>query len=709
MLENAWIIPALTFMSFWLILFFGKRLPKHGSEIGVGVLAVAFALSCVGVFQWLDQPEDHVVEPAGVHATDESQAGDDHALAAPVVLAGLDGTEVTAAEDDDHGGPTTIRGAVERNVTWFEIGDVEVKVGTAIDGLAVTMLFVVTLISLLVHVFSTNYMHGDPRFTFYFAGLSLFTTGMLLLVVSSSMLQLLFGWELMGLCSFMLIGHWWEEKDNSNAALKAFLTTRTGDIGLLVGISILFFAAGLTFDIASINAAALGGEIAETALLVAAVALFVAAIGKSAQFPLHTWLPDAMAGPTPVSALIHAATMVVAGVYLVARLYGVFWQAFDIGGGGVNPIAVIGGITILIAAALAFVQTDIKKVLAYSTVSQLGFMVLALGVGAWTAAIFHLFTHAFFKGLLFLGAGSVSHAVHSFDMREMGGLRKHMPTTYVTFMIGSLALAGLPPLAGFWSKDEILLGASDNGYGVFMIVGLVGAFMTAAYMTRAVYLTFFGEFRGHGHPHESPKVITVPLIVLAVLSVGAGLLNAPPLGIQAFFYATRNEVFVLAGVNHPEFSVPIAFNSIVVAVVGIAVAAVLYFGGRLPQGVTARNRAAAVGYRFLENKYYLDHLYTGVVVGSVKGSIARAANWFNQRVLDGIVNGVANGSVTSGRWIYKRIDQGVVDGAVNGAGIGAGRAGGGLRAIQNGKVQSYAALLFAGAAAFAFVLVLFVQ
>jgi NADH-quinone oxidoreductase subunit L len=710
-LENAWVIPALTFASFWLILFFGRRLPRKGAEIGVGVLALTFVLSCVAVFQWLDRPEDHVVEPAGAAAEDlgAGYAEDgEHALGAPVVLAGLD-VEAAVAEGEEHGA-TEIREAVERTWTWFEVGDTEISVGTAVDGLTVTMLFVVTMISLLVHVFSTNYMHGDRRYTYFFAALSLFTTGMLLLVVSSSLLQMLFGWELMGLCSFMLIGHWWEEQENSDAALKAFLTTRTGDIGLLVGMSILFFAAGFTFDVAEINAAALGGEIGETALLVGAVALFIAVIGKSAQFPLHTWLPDAMAGPTPVSALIHAATMVVAGVYLVARLYGVFWEAFDIGAGGINPIALIGAITILIAAVLAFVQRDIKKVLAYSTVSQLGFMVMALGVGAWTAAVFHLFTHAFFKALLFLGAGSVSHAVHSFDMKaDMGGLRRSMPITFGTFVVGSLALAGIPPLAGFWSKDEILLGASENGYEAFMIVGLVGAFMTAAYMTRAVYLTFFGEYRGHAHPHESPPVITVPLVVLAAFSVFAGFLNAPPLGIEAFFYGTRNEVFVAAGVDHPPFDWVTALLSIVVAVAAIAVAGFLYFGRRLPEGVTARNRAAAAGYRFLENRYYLDHLYTGVIVGSVRGAIARAAYWFNQKVLDGIVNAVGTGSAGTGRWLYRRVDQGLVDGAVNGAGMGADSTGGVLRVIQNGRVQSYALLLFAGAAVFALALAIFVQ
>ncbi|MGC1512202.1 MAG: NADH-quinone oxidoreductase subunit L [Acidimicrobiales bacterium] len=720
MLENAWIIPAITFVSFWIILFFGKRLPRGGSEIGVGALALTFVLSCVAVFQWVDRPADTLIQPAGAtHASadegesptgghepptsgvDEMEEG--HSLGLRVVPAGAEGGTEVEGEAEGHE-VEPIRAAVDKSTTWFKLGSIEVKAGIHIDGLAVTMLFVVTLISLLVHVFATNYMQGDVRFTHFFAALSLFTTGMLVLVVSSTTLQMLFGWELMGLCSFMLIGHWWEKKENSNAAMKAFLTTRTGDIGLLVGISTLFFAAGRTFDIAAINAAALGGGMSETALKVGAAALLVAVIGKSAQFPLHTWLPDAMAGPTPVSALIHAATMVVAGVYLVARLYGVFWEGFDISAGGANPIAIVGGVTVVIAALLAFVQNDIKKVLAYSTVSQLGYMVMALGVGAWTAAIFHLFTHAFFKALLFLGSGSVSHAVHSFDMRkEMGGLRKYMPTTFATFMIGSVALAGVFPFAGFWSKDEILLGAGENGYEFFMYVGLVGAFMTAAYMTRCVYLTFFGEYRGHGHPHESPKAITVPLIVLAVFSIAAGWLNAPFLDYW-FGEVTQNETGVMAGLAHHPFEVGAALVSTVVVLVALGLGFVLFFLDKLPTGVTQRHVLARVGYRILDNKYYLDRLYTDWIVGSIKGAIAKAAYWTNQRVLDGVVNAVGVGAKRLGRWVYGTIDQGLIDGAVNGAGAGAEGAGSALRTLQSGRVQQYGAMLFGAATVFAFVL-----
>ena len=386
--------------------------------------------------------------------------------------------------------------------------------------------------SLLVHVYSTDYVAGDRRYTHFFAFLSLFTASMLGLIMAKTTLQLIVCWELVGVCSFALIGHWWEEKANSDAALKAFITNRVGDVGLLVGVITLYFAAGQTFDIVETNTRALDGSISHLALLVASCSLVAAVMSKSGQFILHTWLPDAMAGPTPVSALIHAATMVVAGIYMVGRLYGVFFEGFSIGTSSVNLLAVVGGVTVIGGAGLAFVQNDIKKVLAYSTVSQLGYMVMALGIGAWTAAFFHLFTHAFFKACLFLGSGSVSHAVHSFDMKkDMGGLRKWMPQTYKTFIIGTAALIGIFPLAGFWSKDEILAGASQLGgpghYTAFMVVGIVGALMTAAYMTRVIYLTFFGEYRGHGHPHESGPRITVPLWILAVLGVTAGFANLP--------------------------------------------------------------------------------------------------------------------------------------------------------------------------------------
>ncbi len=714
MLRNAWVIPALPIASFVLILLFGKRLPKGGHELGVAAVGAALVLSCVAAVQWVQRPADLEVKPAGEeHA--RATGSTSHAFA-PARLQEHPpepGHEPEPGHAPQPGHETEgeheaepIRRPVVREVTWFEAGPARVRAGTHIDGLAAALLVVVTLISFLVHVFSTSYMDGDRRYTHYFAALSLFTAGMLVMVTASNTLQLLFGWEAMGLCSFMLIGHWWEERNNSDAALKAFFTTRTGDVGLLIGITILFFAAGQTFDIAAINHAALGGEISRGVLVAAAAALLCAVVGKSAQFPLHTWLPDAMAGPTPVSALIHAATMVVAGVYLVARLYGVFWEGFDIAAGGINAVALIGGVTVIIAALLAFVQSDIKKVLAYSTISQLGYMVMALGVGAWTAGIFHLTTHAFFKGLLFLGAGSVSHAVHSFDMKtDMGGLREHMPVTYRTFLVGSLALAGIPPLAGFWSKDEILLGASGNGYPLFLVVGLAGAALTAAYMTRCVYLTFFGEYRGHGHPHESPPAITVPLVVLAVLSVTAGFVNVP--GGEWFAKWTENQSVLEAGVAHHSFSLGMALLGTAFGAAGVGAGYAYYWRNLGPHRLTERSGPARAGHRVLVNKYGLDHLYTDMVVGTIKGPLARAAYWFNQRVLDGIVNGVGAGARGAARFVYQVIDQKVVDGAVNGAGATAEGGGSLLRVLQTGRVQQYAAFLFGAVVLLGGVLVLF--
>jgi len=644
-LEQAWLMPFVPAVSFFIILFFGKRMRRGGAEVGIAAVGFTFLWGAISAFEWIN------------------------------------GSAV-----------------VQRSTTWFTNGHFDIEVGFHVDGLTAMMFVVVTTVSLLVHVYSLEYVKGDERFTHYYAALSLFTASMLLLVVADNLLQLLVGWELVGLCSFMLIGHWWEDRANSNAALKAFLTTRTGDVGLILGVITLFFAAG-TFNIEVINRMALTGEIRHGLVLAGAALLLLGVAGKSAQFPLHIWLPDAMAGPTPVSALIHAATMVVAGVYLVARTYGVFFEGFSIDAGGINLLALAGGVTLIIAAALAFVQNDIKKVLAYSTVSQLGYMVAALGVGAWTAGVFHLFTHAFFKALLFLGAGSVSHAAHhTFDMRKMGGLRKYMPRTYTTFIIGTLALAGIPPLAGFWSKDEILLGASEGDFGVIFALGSIGALLTAAYMGRCVYMTFFGEYRGEGTPHESPGLITWPLMILAVPSVFFGLLNAP--GILKF-----NEwvVFDVPGTGfHPEhhdFSLGVAAPSVLIAIGGLLLATWIYYWKRAPKGLLDRQPFSGL-YTFLDQKYYLDHVAVKGVAAGTAGPVARAVYWVNQNVIDGVVNGVG---VTAKRFLapftYDVLDQKGVDGAYNGLASLTSGVGGLLRKVQSGLVQRYALLLFAAVAA----------
>ncbi len=659
-LRNVWIIPALPTVSFLVILLLGKRFPNKGSEVGVAAVGAASLLSILTAIAWI------------MRST---------------------------------GGEEGIRPTVARDLfVWFQLGPHQTNFGIRVDGFTVMLLFMVTFVSLMVHIFSLEYMRGDRRYTYYYAALSLFTASMLVMVTAPTTLQLLLGWEGMGVCSFMLIGHWWEDKDNSDAAVKAFLTTRTGDIGLLIGIAMTYFIAGGSFDIQKINLAALSGRADQTLVLVAGIAFLWAAIGKSAQFPLHTWLPDAMAGPTPVSALIHAATMVVGGVYLISRFYGLFSKAFHIftpGHSGFNLVAVVGAVTILIAAFLAFVQHDIKKVLAYSTISQLGYMVMALGVGAWTAAIFHLFTHAFFKADLFLGAGSVSHsgAHHSFDMKkDMGGLRKPMPITFITFLIGSAALSGIFPLAGFWSKDEIVVGAGHDGYATFMVIAIIGAVLTAGYMTRCVWLTFFGEFRGHGHPHESPREITIPLVILSGMAVVAGWLNA--FGLHDFTKWTENPVTAAAmsaaKVTEAKFSLPAAVISVaaVLASIGIVWMYYEYHALGFFHERTHRSRPAHAGYAFLENKYYLDDLYTDGIVYSIKSPIARATYWFDQHVIDGLVNAVA----VSSRWVanavYRYIDQDLIDGAVNGAGFSAEEGASVLRQAQTGRVQQYAAIFF---------------
>jgi len=726
-LRNVWLIPLLPALSFVGILFFGKRLPRGGSELGIAALGIALLLSVCTGLAWMSHRDDY-------HGQETHLS---------VVAVDHDGRAADPGAHQVHGEPSV---AVTNTVTWFQAGGVEFTAGTLVDGPAVMMLFMVTLVSLLIHVYSTDYVAGDRRYTHFFAFLSLFSASMLLLVVSENTLQLLVAWELVGVCSFVLIGHWWEERDNSDAALKAFLTNRVGDMGLIVGVTVLFFAVGAarpdtfgSFSIVETNALASSGMLPHTTLLIAACCLMAAVMSKSGQFFLHTWLPDAMAGPTPVSALIHAATMVVAGVFMIARLYGVFFEGLSIAGTSINLMALVGGFTTLVGACLAFVQRDIKKVLAYSTISQLGYMVMALGVGAWTAAMFHLFTHAFFKACLFLGSGSVSHAVHSFDMKsDMGGLRRVMPHTYRTFMIGSIALAGLPPLAGFWSKDEILAGTGGWGllggtggngaYTLMLVMGMVTAALTAAYMTRCVYLTFFGEYRGHGQPHESGPRITVPLWILAGLALVAGFANLPkgfqlvPESLQERF---GHYVEPVAGyfpqVTHATPSWSLAMVSTLVVLAGIGVAAHYYFvrvaraskaAGRslteLPNGPTTRLAVARLGHTLLANKYYLDHLYTGIVAGGTKGPVARFAYRTNQEVLDRAVDGVGRTALAAGRVVYHQIDQKVVDGFINGTGQVSTDSGEKLRRIQSGKVQNYAAILFAAATVLAGLLIVFV-
>jgi NADH-quinone oxidoreductase subunit L len=649
--EHMWLVPLLPALSFLAILFFGKKLPRGGDFLGILAIAVAFVLSLVGFIE---------------------------------LATGAD--------------------AVERSWTWFSFAgepEIHVEFGMNYDFLSGIMFIVVTGISLMVQIYSTGYMHDDSRYTWYYAVLSLFTASMLFLVIANNLVQMFVGWEGVGVCSYFLIGHFWEEKENSSAAIKAFITTRVGDVLFLFGIFAVFFL-GSTFNTAELNELAEHGDLAVGGLTVAALLLFGGAVGKSAQFPLHVWLPDAMAGPTPVSALIHAATMVVAGIYLVARML----PLFEAAGAALEVVAIVASITMLIAAVLALVQDDIKKVLAYSTISQLGYMMAALGVGAFTAGIFHLFTHAFFKALLFLGAGSLIHAVHSNNMSDMGGLRKYMPHTFTTFIIGSLALAGIPPLAGFFSKDEILGSAARGAFEgqavvnesvalIVLIVGIVTAFLTALYMARACVKTFWGEYRGHGHPHDSPGSMVTPLWILAILTCTVGFLGLPVVGPFLDWLHLPGEA------EHgftTFYNVLLPLATVLLAVLAIWIGVQLFLRNRWRYDIKAGPFAWV--YAFVENKYYLDFLYLRGIVKPIQYPIARAMYWSNNHIFDAIVNGAGSGTVQTSKFVYEEVDQNVVDFAVNGAAGITGLTGGLLRYIQTGNVQRYAAVLFAAIAIF---------
>ena len=537
----------------------------------------------------------------------------------------------------------------------FTAGELTVNLGLRIDGLTSVMLVVVTGVSLLVQVYSTGYMDGDHGYRRYFAFMALFTTSMLGLILADNLLMLFAFWELVGLTSYLLIGFWFQRPAAAAAAKKAFLVTRLGDLGLLAAMILIFSRTG-TLDITQINQLAEHGAeagmfafngllIGQTAMTLFGLGLIAGAVGKSAQFPLHIWLPDAMEGPTPVSALVHSATMVAAGVYLLARFFPVIHASSTAS----DLIAWIGAGTALGAAILALAQVDIKRVLAYSTISQLAYMMFAIGVGGYAAAVFHLMTHAFFKAMLFLGSGSVNHSTNTFDMRRMGGLRLAMPITFATFVIGTLSLAGIFPLSGFWSKDEILIETWEHNKGVF-VLGLLAAGLTAAYMVRAVYMTFFGEYRGgeavapgeHGnedpsHPHESPHSMTTPLIILAVISVVAGFLTIGG-EFQTWVYGALPEPH--EGKFHWSWGIFLGSTALALAAGGAAFAFMHH---------RDRVRGWGIGgfwpipelQRFATQLFYLDALGENLLARRVfYGGIARASAWFDDAVVDGLVNRV---------------------------------------------------------------------
>ncbi|TAJ19210.1 MAG: NADH-quinone oxidoreductase subunit L [Dehalococcoidia bacterium] len=567
---------------------------------------------------------------------------------------------------------------------WMTLFDFEVNLGIRLDGLSGMMLFVVTSISLLVQIYSTGYMAGDGGYARFFAFMSLFTAAMLGLVMSSSLLQLFVHWELVGLTSYLLIGFWFHKPSAAAAAKKAFIVTRFGDFGFMLAV-LLIWSKTHTFDILEINEAVHHLPRAVVAGFV--VGLLSGAAGKSAQFPLHFWLPDAMEGPTPVSSIVHSATMVAAGVYLLAR----FFPAVHAAPGGIQMlIAYTGGFTAIFAASMGIVATDIKRVLAYSTISQLGYMVMALGLGGYPAAMFHLFTHAFFKSLLFQGAGSVSHATNTFEMPLMGGLRKHMPITFATFVIGALSLSGVFPLAGFWSKDEILLDAWKHDKFLFAVAATV-AFMTALYMFRAIFMTFFGDYKGgapaedhgsshdahdahatastdahgggHGGLHESPRSMTFPLVMLSIPAIFFGLIA--PSG----FFGKLMDGALDPSLRHFEFEFEpvVVVVSTLAALGGIAVAAAIYYA-QMPASSVIRGRLGPLP-RVVERLYFVNEFAeTGMVRGVLLGAGRGAA----------------------------LVDKYVVDGAVNMAGYATRFAGDMLRRAQTGQVQANTSLMMVG-------------
>ena len=576
--------------------------------------------------------------------------------------------------------PSGERVFVQTLFPWIDSGDLSVPIRLGLDPLSAVMMLVVTGVGFLIHVYSTGYMAHEKAYGRYFAYLNLFTFSMLMLVLADNFLLLFFGWEGVGLCSYLLIGYWYQKPAAAQAGMKAFVVNRIGDWGFLIGIFLVFVTFG-TLDFGRVFAEAperlaMGGGLA-TAI---ALFLFVGAMGKSAQIPLHVWLPDAMEGPTPVSALIHAATMVTAGVYMVARCH----ILYTLAPAALMVVAVIGAATALFAATIGLVQKDIKRVLAYSTVSQLGYMFLALGVGAFTSGIFHLMTHAFFKALLFLGAGSVIHALSGEqDLEKMGGLKAALPRTHATMLIATLAIAGVFPLSGFFSKDEILWYAWKSGQPLLWAVGVIGAFLTAFYMFRLYFLTFRGTSRlteeAKHHLHESPNSMTLPLVILAVLSAVGGLVQVPLIErgqrLDSFLEPVFADVSrVVGGAAHAghaagEMGLEIAlmFISLVVALSGIYVAYRFYV---VDPGAPKRLAERVKGiYALLFNKYWVDEIYDAK-----------------------IVQPIVRGSVQ----LWKRVDAAVIDGAVNGIGREIERAAGLLRLAQTGYVQVYAMILTLG-------------
>jgi NADH-quinone oxidoreductase subunit L len=673
-LDLIWIIPLFPAVGFVINGLFGKRMPKTAvAVIACGAVLLAFIFAVGAVVQLTHLDPEHRSHTVKVY--EWINAGATHTSAGEVARFTID---------------------------WAFL----------LDPLSAIMVLVVTGIGFLIHVYSTGYMHDEDGFYRFFAYLNLFMFSMLTLILGSNYVMMFIGWEGVGLCSYLLIGYYFLKKSAGDAAKKAFVVNRVGDWGLSIGIFLIFYNFG-SLEFTKVGEVVREGAanglytVGSTMFVTIAIALFIGATGKSAQIPLFVWLPDAMEGPTPVSALIHAATMVTAGVYMVARSNWIFQLAPQ----AMGVVAVIGALTALFAASIAIVQNDIKRVLAYSTVSQLGYMFLALGVGAFSAGVFHLMTHAFFKALLFLGSGSVIHAMHhEQDMRKMGALRKKIPITFATMAIGTLAIAGVPGLAGFFSKDEILWQAfsSPHGHILLWIIGVTVAGMTAFYMFRMLFMTFYGEshvdHHTEHHIHESPKSMTIPLMVLAAGSVVAGWVGIPPwLHGSNIIEHWLEPVFepipiavTAAAARTTHFSEGVeagmAAVSVAIALVGIYIAFSTYY--------RKSDRADRVSAQFkglytaLSNKWYVDEIYDGLFVNRAK-DLGTSLWKFDGAVVDGVVNGAASTTVQSalgsGWW-----DRWIVDGLVRFVGGFLRTFSSLLRLIQTGYAQNYALMMILG-------------
>lgn len=632
MSKFAFLIPLFPLGSFLVNIFFGRMLKKYSAYISILAIGISFLMGVIVFFE---------------------------------VLAGV---------------------RIDSSLSWLPFYEGFLTIGILIDELASIMLLVVSSVSLLVHIYSIGYMHGDIRYSRFFAYLSLFSCSMLGLVVANNYMLLYACWELVGLTSYLLISFWFEKKEAADAGKKAFITTKLGDVGMFVGILLLLLNVG-SLHFGTIFEFAEEGHLNQEFIMVVCILLFCGAIGKSAQFPLHVWLPDAMEGPTPVSALIHAATMVAAGVYLVARSF----PLFHLSAFAMQLVSFIGVLTAGMAASIALVQNDIKRVLAYSTISQLGYMMFGLGVGGYTAGVFHLFTHAFFKALLFLGAGSVIHAVQTNNIKEMGGLGVKMKITSLTFLIACLSISGIPPFAGFWSKDEILLEAYRNEHYLIFFLGVFFAMLTAFYMFRLYFVTFTGKYRGNAHPHESPYVMTIPLIILGFMSVVAGFPGSPFFGngFHGFIHFEEGEI---------EGSGFVMTLSVSAGILGMFFAWLIYSKKIISRDFISRRIPQL--YRTLFNKYYFDEIYLFLFVRPVI-YFSKELGKFDLFVIDGGVNGTGFLTVILSK-IQRAFDIYIVDGLVNFTGWITGKAGMIGRRIQTGLVQNYVLLLLFGVVIFVF-------